>query len=85
MARISPRISQCIVPAEPDMQSMTALEVSESLAIHLELLTRQAEEAARAEDWASVQLLVKEALATAITTAKQLRESSKRLTGRQTH
>jgi hypothetical protein len=44
---------------------MTPLDVTESLVVRLELLTRQAEYAARAKDWASVQLLLKEALATA--------------------
>jgi hypothetical protein len=79
------RISQCIAPAESNTQLMTSLDGSESLAIHLELLTRQAEEAARAGDWASVQILVKEALATAKMTTKQLRKTSKCWTGRQTH
>ena len=70
---------------ESHTQLMTSLHVPESLVVHLELLTRQAEEAARTRDWASVQVLLKEALATAKTAAKQLRKSSKLGTGWRTH
>ena len=78
-------ISECVAPAEPDTQWMTSLDVSVSLAVHLELLTRRAEDAARAGDWASVQVLVKQALAAAIMTTKRLRKTARRRTGRQAH